>query len=151
MPGRRSGGEAREEGFSGRVETAGEMAAKQSYRESRTDAAREDIDEGRDGMESVKDRPFAQHATEGVPVVGEWLSGNLFGTAGNNQVGESEAGGVIPGENAGRDSSGVTTADEKTVLDVSDSASVDAGGRTEPKLSEGGPDGTDEAERRNSP
>ena len=121
-------GEARDEGFSGRVETAGEMAAKQSYRESRSGAAREDIDEGRDGVESVKDRPFAQHATEGIPVVGEWISGKLFGTAGNTLAGESGTVIVDAGEPDGRDSGEVTTEDEKTVLDLSVSASEDAEG-----------------------
>ena len=155
-------GEASERGFSGRVETAGEMAAKQSYRESRTGDAEENMREGRGEVESVRDRPFAQHATEGLPVVGEWLSGKLFGTAGNTLVEESGSDGTGAGENQGQDPGAVTTEDEKTVLDLSDSASADAK-RMEPSLPGDIPAGTengrlgesggvsDEDERRISP
>lgn len=140
-------GEAREEGFSGRVETAGEMAAKQSYRESRSGAAEEDMKEGRGGVESVRDMPFAQHATAGIPVVGEWLSGNLFGTAGNTRAGESGTVMGDAGSNAGRDTGSIATEDEKPVLDRSGSAKSE-GEKVAPHLPGSGPD---DAEKRESP
>ena len=38
---------------------------------------------GRAKVAAETDRPFGEHATEAVPLVGEWLGGKLYGTAGN--------------------------------------------------------------------
>ena len=39
--------------------------------------------EGRAGVAVEADKPFERHATENLPVVGDWLAGKLFGTARN--------------------------------------------------------------------
>ena len=39
--------------------------------------------EGRAGVAVETRKPFEQHATEDLPVVGDWLAGQLFGTAKN--------------------------------------------------------------------
>ena len=39
--------------------------------------------EGRAGVAAETRKPFEQHATEDLPVVGDWLAGQLFGTAKN--------------------------------------------------------------------
>ncbi len=91
-------GEADERGFTGRVETAGEMAAREHGRESRAVAAENRIREGQAGVESETDRSFGQHSTESLknlPFVGEWVSGKLFGTAGNSLTNEP---GGVPGD-----------------------------------------------------
>ena len=52
-------------------------------REARRTIAREETREGRAGLAAETDKPFEQHATENVPVIGEWFAGKLFGTARN--------------------------------------------------------------------
>ena len=39
--------------------------------------------EGRARVAAETGRPFGEHAAESVPLVGEWLGGKLYGTAGN--------------------------------------------------------------------
>ena len=66
-----------------RAETKADMIVKEAGREARTSIAREDAREGRAAAAVELDKPFEHHATETVPVVGEWLAGQLFGTAKN--------------------------------------------------------------------
>ena len=66
-----------------RAQTKADMIVKEAGREARTSIAREDAREGRAGAAVEMDKPFEHHATEHVPVVGEWLAGKLFGTARN--------------------------------------------------------------------
>ncbi len=77
-------GEVRARALGERTETEAGMSEGQAAREARTAVAREDAREGRAETAAERDKPFGQHATEHhVPVVGEWLAGKLFGTAGN--------------------------------------------------------------------
>ena len=43
----------------------------------------ERIGEGRPGIAAETDKPFGEHVAEEVPIIGEWLGGNLYGTARN--------------------------------------------------------------------
>ena len=66
-----------------RAETAAGMTGKEAAREARAGHARDASREGRAGVAAETDRPFEAHAAESLPVVGEWLSGKLYGTARN--------------------------------------------------------------------
>ena len=66
----------------GAVET--ELAARKAGRETRADATREAVGEGRAAVAAEHDRPFREHAAERVPFAGEWLAGKLYGTARNS-------------------------------------------------------------------
>ena len=66
-----------------RAGTKADMTVSEAGREARRNVAREDIREGRAGVAVEADKPFERHATESLPVVGEWLAGQLFGTARN--------------------------------------------------------------------
>ena len=56
---------------------------KGTAREARQTVTRDEALGGRAGVEAERDRPFERHATENLPVVGDWLAGKLFGTAQN--------------------------------------------------------------------
>ena len=65
--------------------------------------------EGRAGVAAETRKPFEQHATEDLPVVGDWLAGQLFGTA-KNAVPDEAPGGTgkgrrLPDEKGWGDSS----------------------------------------------
>ena len=66
-----------------RSATETDLAVTGAARAAREAVAASEAIEGRAGISSEIDRPFEERATENVPVVGEWLSGRLFGTAGN--------------------------------------------------------------------
>ena len=66
-----------------RVETKTDMIMKGAAREARQTVTGQEIAEGSAGVEAETRKPFEQHATESLPVVGDWLSGQLFGTAKN--------------------------------------------------------------------
>jgi len=76
-------GEVEAKARGGRAETKADMRMNEAGREARRSVAREDAREGRAGVAAETEKPFEHHATENVPVVGEWLAGKLFGTAGN--------------------------------------------------------------------
>ena len=59
------------------------MTVTEAGREARSGIARGDVREGSAGVAAETEKPFEHHATENVPVVGGWLAGKLFGTAGN--------------------------------------------------------------------
>ena len=83
-------GEVQARALGERMETEAGMTAQEAGREARTAGAREDAREGRAETAAELDKPFERHATEHhVPVVGEWLAGKLFGTAGNAAPGET--------------------------------------------------------------
>ena len=67
----------------GRAETKADMTVNEAGREARRTIAREGAREGRAGVSAEKEKPFEHHATENVPVIGEWLAGRLFGTVKN--------------------------------------------------------------------
>ena len=52
-------------------------------RDARRPAPAWETAEGRAGVAVETNKPFEQHATENLPVVGDWLAGNLFGSARN--------------------------------------------------------------------
>ena len=82
-----------------RAQTKADMTVKEAGREARRTIAREDAREGRAGVAAETERPFEQHATENVPVIGEWLAGKLFGTARNEAP--DDAGQEVPGDEDG--------------------------------------------------
>ena len=63
------------------VET--ELETRATARETRTATVRETTDEGRSGVAAERDRPFREHAIEGVPLAGEWLASKLYGSVTN--------------------------------------------------------------------
>ena len=68
----------------GRGDVEAELAARGTARETRAGATREAVDEGSAAVAAEHERPFSEHATEGVPIIGEWLAGKLYGTARNS-------------------------------------------------------------------
>ena len=67
----------------GRAETDTELDIREAEREARGGVAGERNEKGRAKVAAETDRPFAEHATEAVPLVGEWLGSKLYGTAKN--------------------------------------------------------------------
>ena len=59
------------------------MTVREAGREARAGIAREDAREGRAGVAVQAERPFEEHATENLPLVGDWLAQKLYGTARN--------------------------------------------------------------------
>ena len=76
-----------------RVETKTEQIMMGTAREARQTVTRDEAVQGRAGVEAERGKPFEQHATENLPVVGDWLAGNLFGTA-KNAVPDAAPGGA---------------------------------------------------------
>ena len=66
-----------------RAETRAGMTVREAGREARAGVAREDAREGRAGVAVEAERPFEEHATENLPLVGDWLAQRLYGTARN--------------------------------------------------------------------
>ena len=66
-----------------RVETKTEQIMKGTAREARQTVTGRETAESRARVEVERDKPFEQHATENLPVVGDWLAGNRFGSAKN--------------------------------------------------------------------
>ena len=52
-------------------------------RQARQTVTGQEAAEGRAGVSVETNKPFERHATENLPVVGDWLAGKLFGTAQN--------------------------------------------------------------------
>ena len=66
-----------------RAETDTELDIREAEREARSGVAGERNEQGRARVTAETGRPFGEHAAESVPLVGEWLGGKLYGTAGN--------------------------------------------------------------------
>ena len=66
-----------------RVETKTDLIMKQSAREARQTVTRDEAVTVGAGISAETEKPLAQHATESLPVVGDWLAGTLFGSAKN--------------------------------------------------------------------
>ena len=66
-----------------RAATEAGMIVREVRREAKEGMTEERLSEGRAGVAVQAERPFAEHATEGLPLIGEWLAGRLYGTAGN--------------------------------------------------------------------
>ena len=66
-----------------RAETKAGMTEGQAGREARSGVTEERAREGRAGVAAEVERPFEEHVTQSLPLVGEWLAGKLYGTAKN--------------------------------------------------------------------
>ena len=66
-----------------RAETKADMTVKEAGRGARTGLTEERAREGSAKTAVEVERPFEEHATEILPLVGEWLAGKLYGTARN--------------------------------------------------------------------
>ena len=66
-----------------RVETKTDMTMTGTAREARRTVTRDEAISGGAGVSVQTDKPFERHATENLPLVGDWLAGKLFGTARN--------------------------------------------------------------------
>ena len=67
----------------GRAEIETELDIREAGRAARRGVTGERIGEGRPGIAAETDKPFGEHVAEEVPIIGEWLGGNLYGTARN--------------------------------------------------------------------
>ena len=76
-------GEAPAKAMEERVETKTDMVMKGTAREARQTVTGQETAEGRAGVAVETNKPFERHATENLPVVGDWLAGKLFGSARN--------------------------------------------------------------------
>ena len=66
-----------------RAETETDLIVKGAARGARQTVTGDMAREGRAGVAAQTRKPFEQHATEDLPAVGDWLAGQLFGTAKN--------------------------------------------------------------------
>ncbi|MDE0149072.1 MAG: conjugal transfer protein TraG N-terminal domain-containing protein [Rhodospirillaceae bacterium] len=66
-----------------RSKTKADMTVSEAGREALTEHTQEKVREGRAGVAVETQKPFEHHATENLPLIGGWLAGKLFGTAGN--------------------------------------------------------------------
>ena len=102
-------GEVDAAAMSERVETKTDRIMKGTAREARQTVTGQESAEGSAGVAAETNKPFEQHATESLPVVGDWLSGQLFGTA-KNAVPDAPPGGTGehpgPGKRPGPDEKG---------------------------------------------
>ena len=92
-----------------RAETETDLIMKGAARGARQTVTGDMAREGRAGVAAETRKPFEQHATEDLPVVGDWLAGQLFGTA-KNAVPDAPPGGTgkgrpLPDEKGWGDSS----------------------------------------------
>ena len=76
-------GETGAAGIRERAETETDLIVRGAARGARETVTRDVAREGRAGVAAETRKPFEQHATEDLPVVGDWLAGQLFGTAKN--------------------------------------------------------------------
>ena len=67
-----------------RATAEGDLAQRGTVRATRTELAEDAIREGAAAVVAERDRPFGEHATEGMPFVGDRLAGKLYGTARNS-------------------------------------------------------------------
>ncbi len=88
-----------------RAGTRADMMVSEAGREARTGLTQQKAREGRVGVAVETERPFEEHATRDLPVVGDWLAGKLYGTA-KNAVPD---GNDVSGEDAGSDAGDAET------------------------------------------
>ncbi len=91
-----------------RAAAEGDLAQRGIVRGSRTELAEEAVRQGRAAVAAERDRPFGEHATEGVPIIGDRLAGKLYGTARNSapDVAAEPAGEGSPSRRSGPDGVG---------------------------------------------
>ena len=76
-------GEVPEAALGMRATTRADMTVREAGREARTEITQDDARKGRAGVAVETEKPFDRHATENLPLVGEWLADKLYGTAKN--------------------------------------------------------------------
>ena len=109
-------GEVEAKARGGRAETKADMTVTEAGREARRTIAQDNAREGRAGVAVETEKPFEHHATENVPVIGEWLAGTLFGTARNEApdgAGQATPGGEDGATASGEDRPRASQADRK--------------------------------------
>ena len=104
-PGEVEAGAARE-----RAETEAELTLREAARDARTGRAAADIAQGRAEIEPELAKPFGAHVAGEVPLVGAWLAGKLYGTAGNAAPDGPDGSGAPP---PGMEEDGGTNADSE--------------------------------------
>ena len=67
-----------------RAAAEGDLTQRGTVRATRTALAEDAVREGAAAVAAERDRPFHEHATEGMPFIGDRLAGKLYGTAGNS-------------------------------------------------------------------
>ena len=92
-----------------RVETETGLIVKGAAREARQTVTGQQIAEGGADVAAETRKPFEQHAVENLPAIGDWLAGQLYGSA-KNAVPDAIPGGTptgrpAPGEKGWGDSS----------------------------------------------
>ncbi len=83
-------GGAGEQAARGRLEIETELDIREAGRAARRGVTGESIQQGRPKVAAETRKPFSEHVVEDLPVVGEWLGGNLYGTARNAAPGGDE-------------------------------------------------------------
>ena len=73
-----------------RAAAEGDLAQRGAVRATRTELTEDAIRDGRSATAGEVERPFAEHAIEGVPIIGDRLAGKLYGTARNAAPGGGE-------------------------------------------------------------
>ena len=96
----RSGGTAAK-ALTERAETKTDLIVRGAAREAREDVTKDEAAEGRAGVAAETEKPFERHATENLPLIGDWLAGKLFGTAKNEAPDRPGAGRAVEGRNWG--------------------------------------------------
>ncbi|MDE0050655.1 MAG: conjugal transfer protein TraG N-terminal domain-containing protein, partial [Rhodospirillales bacterium] len=76
-------GEVPAQALTERVETKTGMIVKGAGREAQASVTKDEAAEGRAGVAVERNKPFERHVTENLPVAGDWLAGQLFGSARN--------------------------------------------------------------------
>ena len=71
----------------GRAEIETELDIREAGRTARAGAAGESIDSGRPGVAAETEKPLGEQVVRDLPVVGEWMGGQLYGTARNASPG----------------------------------------------------------------
>ena len=74
----------------GRAEIETELDIREAGRTARTEVTEGRIGEGNVKVAAETEKPLAEHVVKDLPVVGEWLGGQLYGTARNAAPGEEK-------------------------------------------------------------
>ena len=100
-----------------RAGTKADMMVGEAGREARTGLAQQKAREGRAGVAVETERPFEEHATRDLPVVGDWLAGKLYGTAKNAVPDGDDISPDTPGGDAGSESGETETPSRPSASD----------------------------------
>ena len=73
-----------------------DMTARGAERQALAEAAEERLGQGRAGVDTEIGKPIGERALGGIPVIGEWLAGRLYGSAKNEAPDAIGGGGRVP-------------------------------------------------------